>query len=281
KDRVEEYVGDGAGYRYHRPESVKVEQWERLWESRFPPNASVALDHDETVSRFIELGQSLDESAVLEGFVLGCSGTWPRGRQSLISFAFAKHLKPHRFVASKPAGTNQLDDSSDRCAVCGIPARWTGNPTHEVFRAHWGYAWNEHPEDWVFELEERLSLSTPRVDEGDRERFTAFVRCIQSAEPGETPGQLDKRLTKAKVLPKTDKYRRYGILLALAEVGVLPAEPATPWFREFRTCAETAAAARGAGGNPRSDIVIPLSLWRGDTPIDDEVLQKLFGAWLT
>ncbi|MFF4291927.1 hypothetical protein ACFY0R_42675, partial [Streptomyces sp. NPDC001633] len=78
-----------------------------------------------------------------------------------------------------------------------------------------------------------------------------------------TPGQLEKSIARARLLPRTDKYQRYGILIALAELGVLPNTLLPPSIDRFVSRTECQAAYRRVRGAPRSDITLPLAAWRG------------------
>lgn len=95
------------------------------------------------------------------------------------------------------------------------------------------------------------------------------------AEPA-GPGGLQKEL--AKVLPRTDKYQRYGILAALAEVGVLPNPVLSPSLDRFVSNTERLEASRRVRGGPRSDIVLPLAAWRGGDGVDRARVSELFGG---
>ena len=63
--------------------------------------------------------------------------------------------------------------------------------------------------------------------------------------------------------PTTDKYQRHGVLIGLAEFGVLPSPALLPMRDRFVSATEPHAAARTLRGAPRSDITLPLAGWRG------------------
>jgi hypothetical protein len=106
-----------------------------------------------------------------------------------------------------------------------------------------------------------------------------FGRLLDLAgnQPDEqTPGGLEKEIARAKLLPRTDKYQRYGILSALAEAGVLPNPVLSPTWDRFVPTSERHAASRQVPGGPRSDIVLPLGAWRGKHGVDRERSAALF-----
>jgi len=86
---------------------------------------------------------------------------------------------------------------------------------------------------YLVDLEHRLSIETPNVPPEDVATFIRLLELVDAAPPEETPGALEKRLAKEKALPGTDKYRRYGILEALAEANVLPNALIEPTFERL------------------------------------------------
>ncbi|CCH29602.1 hypothetical protein BN6_22820 [Saccharothrix espanaensis DSM 44229] len=65
------------------------------------------------------------------------------------------------------------------------------------------------------------------------------------------------------MLPRTDKCRRYGILVGLAEADVLPTAVIAPSLDRSVPTTERHEAARRVPGGSRSDVVLPLAAWRG------------------
>jgi hypothetical protein len=242
-----------------RPGRISEEDWAWLQSSARPPDAVEAWTHDAWVDRIRAVAARVEWRPVLDGFLAACAGTWPRGRQTPISLAYAQHLPDHRF---EPGGDGTV------CAICGLPQRATFDRTEEVFRLHWGYAWNEQPAHFLADLEEWSELDRPAQRAEDARAFVALLEAIDRAPPDEPPSALEKRLRAAKLPCRVDKYRRYGILLALGELGILPNERIPPSVDGFVTWSSRRAAAAGAGGSHRSDVVLPLSGWRGDLGVD-------------
>ncbi|WP_217176928.1 hypothetical protein [Streptomyces sp. AC495_CC817] len=203
----------------------------------------------EAFERSIHAVAALDEDAVLGAFVSGL-GSAPHGRQTLISFAWARHL------ASAPRTADGLPD-------CGLDARHAGgfevDPTEVLLRLALGWAWNEQPERYLLDLETAASAGLPAPTAEDRERLRALIDVISAQPDGTRASELEKAVARAKVVPGTDKYQRYGILIGLAEYGLLPSTLAPGWDR-FVSRTEFSDA---WSGGPRSDITPPLSGWRG------------------
>lgn len=200
----------------------------------------------EVLTRSIEAVSNLGEDEVLSAWVAGLHSL-PRGRQPLISFSWARHL------AGAPTGEAGLPD-------CGLNATPPGIDVTEVLlRIALGWAWNELPFRYLPDLEAGVAEGLPTPTEDDRGRLRALLDLIAAQPSGTTVSVLEKTIARAKIVPRADKYQRYGILVGLAEFGVLSSPNPCRWDR-FVSQEEMIAA--WAGG-PRSDVTPPLSGWRG------------------
>lgn len=247
----EDYDADYNGEVGYKTDFLTAEQHRLLEEANLIPNNFEELTHDSLLEGFLEIQSSgklsLDFCTAL--FIKGLSGNFPRYRQTLISFWYMREISHHEFKESS---------SSANCSVCGLPESTVTDRTHNLYTYYLGHSWNEEPENFLAELQEISEIDKPQVSDDEIERFISLLQEINKAEADETPGQLEKRLAKSKLLPKTDKYKRYGILQTLAVVGVLPTNP------EF-------------DNQPtRSDIVLPLSGWRGELGVDFDRLNEIF-----
>lgn len=205
----------------------------------------------EVLERSVAAADALDEDAVLGAFVAGL-GSAPRGRQTVISFAWARYLD------AAPVSDGALPD-------CGLDAadgaRYEVDVTERLLRLALGWSWNELPSHYLPDLEAAVSEGLPGPSEDDRERLAALLDVVASQPDGTTPGALEKAVASAKILPGTDKYQRYGILTGLAEFGVLPSRSQAPSWDRFVSATQRREAS--AGTPMRSDITMPLAGWRG------------------
>ncbi|MGU3492685.1 hypothetical protein ACLBXM_01465 [Xanthobacteraceae bacterium A53D] len=217
----------------------------------------VALDQAVAAVGKLEIGQ------VMQAFVAGVGGSAPRGRQILISYAWALHL-PAAMAAAAPA----LPD-------CGLREPVKLDVTKELMRLALGYVWNEMPERYLPDLEAAAAEGLPEPTADDRARFAALVAFIAAQPADTTPGALETAIGREKLLPGTDKYARYGILQGLAECGIMPNPAVPPSLDQHVPRAAYHAAHRELKGAPRSDIVLPLAGWRGAHGIDQARLDQL------
>jgi hypothetical protein len=229
------------------------------------PGKVVRVKHDEAVRRLRAAVRSVDSKAILDGFVAGVGGSFVRGRQPLVSYAYAKNLETH---------SGEYDPGYSTCKVCGIEKVEENDPADDAVRWWGGAVWNEGPGNYFADLEEFARLEPPKATSADRSAFHALLRHVADAPEGCTPGQLEKSIASAKIVPESSKYARYGMLEALAEVGVLPNALISPSWDRFVTRTEVWAASRKVRGAPRSDIVLPFGAWRGG--VDWKRAKSLF-----
>lgn len=243
-----------------KPGRLSDDDWAWLASGPLPPNAIEAASHDGLVARLRQAARAVDWRDALDGLLLGLSGAWPRGLQTPISLAYASHLSAHAFEPAERARAV--------CGICGLPPEARYDRTEQVFRLYWGYAWNEQPQHFLVDLEERPLAERPAVRPADIDAARALLEAIDAAPDDEPPSKLEQRLRRAKLPCRVDKYRRYGMLLALGELGVLPNPLIPPSAERFVTWSERSDADRRMGRSHRSDVVLPLGAWRGSLGVD-------------
>jgi hypothetical protein len=239
------------------------------FDAGFPLKKETSLAHDDAVARLCAAAAKLDPETVADAFVAHVGGSFGPGGQALIVYAFARHLEPH-------AATYQAGYTT--CQICGLDRNASVDVTERALRAELGWLWNERDSGWAFDLETLAKEPLPAATNSDRETFVALLALIGSAPSDEKPSELEKRVAASKLLPHTEKYRRYGIFEALGEVGVLPNTLITPSWDAFTTVADVWAASRKAKGGPRSDVVLPFGAWRGELGVDWQRATALFGV---
>jgi hypothetical protein len=211
------------------------------------------------VARAVAAAGTLRSEDVARAFVAGVGGSALRGRQVLISYAWARHLP----VDGDPA-------------ECGLRPVEELDVTEQLVRLACGWAWNELPAHYLVDLEAAASQGLPEPSDEDRAVLDRLLDLVESQPDEQTPGGLEKEIARAKLLPRTDKYQRYGILSALAEAGVLPNPALAPSWDRFVPTSERHEASRHVPGGPRSDIVLPLGAWRGKDGVDRQRCAELF-----
>ena len=255
------------------PSIINPNDIEYLCANNIAINTIQLFSHDEVVRRLIDIAVDvrISPERIANSFIAGVGGSYPRGLQPIISYYYAKHLTRHDFISAGGYTT---------CEDCGVKKAEWKNVSYEIFHIYWGYAWNEIPIRYLIDLEEFADQPQVEPTPQDVEIFNKLLKAISLSTEGETPSLLEKRLAKEKIIPKVDKYRRYGILEALAEVGVLPNTIQTPSIDRFVSPKERWENSKTLKGNIRSDIVLPFGAWRGDLGIDFARARDVFGDFI-
>lgn len=239
-----------------------------LTKSNYPLNEIVQGSHDEMIYRLKEIikhpNLSLDN--LLSAYVAGF-GSFPRGRQPILSYLFARAVPIHPFYNSQ-GGTV--------CEVCGLRKDFYLEKGKEIFRNYWGYSWNEMISSFYLDLAEFSELDPVAPTEEDLHIFCAVIDLIRNAPKEETVGKLEQRIKKSKIIPHCEKYRLRGQLIAVAELGVMPNPYISPLFDTFTDFITRCHISRKVPGSSRSDVVLPLSGWRGENGICEKRFYELF-----
>jgi len=271
KNENGKYDAKTSTYSFIVPTNIKSQDIEYLKSQNIEINSVENFSHDIVVERLADVSSDkrLSLERVAKAFIAGVGGSYQRGLQPLISYCFAKHLLPHDFVKTHKV-----------CSLCGIEKTEWKNVSYEIFRLYWGYAWNEMPLTYLIDLEEFIEQAEINPTQQDIEIFNTLLDTISNASPDETPSPLEKRIAKEKIIPKVDKYRRYGILEALSEVGVIPNSIQDPSIERFISREERWANSEKLKSNLRSDIVLPFGAWRGNLGIDYAKAKEIFGDYI-
>ncbi|WP_342331268.1 hypothetical protein [Pedobacter sp. FW305-3-2-15-E-R2A2] len=253
-------------WEYKIPKTLTDSELESLKVLDLLPNQFETFEHDIALQRLMNLKnhKKLSLPFVTALFLKGITGENVRGRQTLMSFIYLKHLPEHKF------------QGNESCEICGLPKKETLDKTEELYSYYSGHSWNELPLHFLIELEEALKFDQPETTESDHQKLVELLSFIAEAEKDETPGQLEKRIAKHKVLPNTDKYQRYGILQTLAACGILPNDYFEPAYDKFSTQKELWEISKKMKGSSRSDVILPLAGWRGINKVNLKKYKEIF-----
>lgn len=253
-------------------DNLLPEELSCLQKSSYPVNKIIHDTHDANIASLKGIldHPHLSLYHLLSAYIAGFH-SFPRGRQPIISYLFARAVPVHDFCS---------EQGSDICQVCGMHREFWLEGGREIFRRYWGYSQNELVSFFYLDLEEFSVLSPRAASEEDLRIFLSVIQMIRNAPEDETPGKLEQRIIKSKLIPGCEKYRLRGQLMALAELGVMYNPYIKPLYDEFTEFDVRCEVGRRVPGGSRSDIVLPLSGWRGRYGICEERFQELFGRFL-
>jgi len=239
----------------------------------YPAKGIIEYTHDECIKAYKDLldHPNLTMENLIAAYVCGFS-SFPRGRQPILSYLFAKAVPVHELTG--PYG------EEDTCSICNIARLKHVCLGEKVYRQYLGYSWTEYWDWYVVGLQEFAELEPCTPTEEDIKIFNDVIGMIRNAPAKETPAKLEVRIKQGKIVPGYEKYRFRGQLMTLAELGVMPNPYIKPLYDGFTSYGEIDQISKRVPGSIRSDVILPLSGWRGDHPIDEERLKMLFGKYL-
>lgn len=249
--------------------NLKADEYTYLLENSYPVNEVVLFTHNQCIEKYKSLLQNsnINLKSCLSAFICGFN-SFPRGRQPILSYLFARAIPSHAY------------DSDSYCPLCSIKGNNWIQKGEEIFAWYYGYAWNELWGKYVIDLEEFSKLPPCIPTDKDIQIFRSVIEHIRNAPADETPGKLEQRIRKAKIIPDYEKFRFRGQLTVLAELGIMPNSYVKPLYDGFTPFAERCEINGKAAKNFRSDIILPLLGWNGSNPINEERLNGLFGVFM-
>ncbi|MCU7996982.1 hypothetical protein [Shewanella sp. SM95] len=236
-----------------------------LEKSGYPVNQIIKYSHDECINAYKTLLEHphLSIENLISAYICGFS-SFPRGRQPILSYLFAQAVPEHKIVSE-----------GDVCPVCSIRRNVWIEKGHKIFSCYAGSVWNERWCGNLVELEEFTAISPCTPTSEDISILISLIDMIRQAPQDETPGKLEQRIKKAKIIPNYEKYSFRGQLMVLAELGIMPNPYVKPLYDGFTHFTDICSVKYP--GSTRSDIMLPLAGWRGENCINETMLQALLG----
>lgn len=236
-----------------------------LEQSGYPVNQIIKYNHDECINAYKMLLEHphLSIENLISAYICGFS-SFPRGRQPILSYLFAQAVPEHKIVSE-----------GDVCPVCSIRRNVWIEKGHKIFSCYAGSVWNERWCGNLVELEEFTAISPCTPTPEDISILISLIDMIRQAPQDETPGKLEQRIKKAKIIPNYEKYSFRGQLMVLAELGIMPNPYVKPLYDGFTHFTDICSVKYP--GSTRSDIMLPLAGWRGENSINETRLQALLG----
>ena len=236
-----------------------------LEQSGYPVNQIIKYNHDECINAYKMLLEHphLSIENLISAYICGFS-SFPRGRQPILSYLFAQAVPEHKIVSE-----------GDVCPVCSIRRNVWIEKGHKIFSCYAGSVWNERWCGNLVELEEFTAISPCTPTSEDISILISLIDMIRQAPQDETPGKLEQRIKKAKIIPNYEKYSFRGQLMVLAELGIMPNPYVKPLYDGFTHFTDICSVKYP--GSTRSDIMLPLAGWRGENSINETRLQALLG----
>ncbi|MCR8844449.1 hypothetical protein NQ117_12210 [Paenibacillus sp. SC116] len=262
------------GVSLYNAASLTSQERELLKEMNWMVNRLELIKHDSSVKELVHLRQDgrLYRERILNGFIAGVGGSYPRGLSPLLSYYTMKNIPEHEFVEA---------DRYSACRICSFSkARKDGfweNASYLHYVLYLGNTYGSNPWGALLDLKELAEQHPVKPTKEDIKVFRNLLVSLDRSEPDETPGGFEKRLTAEKIMPK-NKYVRRGILNSLAVIGVIPNAFVQTDFNkwtEFEYMVSQEEKLPNTKG--RSDMEMPWAGWNGGLKINWDVTKELFG----
>ena len=266
-----------------------------LWMYKVPPNLSKSHKailnasnfqinhinkylHNDLVRNLNHIWQSNNlEKIVSNLFIKAVGSGFHRGIQPILSYYFCKHLPLHDFVSFEHA-THQV---AEHCKACGLKQVEWVNDSENFYQLYIGYL-NLYSNPFLLMDLEEVQTFTPQqyiATQQDLKVFFDVIEVIEKADADETLVTLEKRLSKDKCLPKSNRCTRLRVLWGLGELGILNnyIVPEYSIMDSFYTYAqrfewELIMLERFQS---RADPIFPASAWRGELGINRTYLDRV------
>ena len=269
--------------KYEMPENLTEKEKALLESTGFQINKIIHAKHDDAVAEMIKLGGSKNlESLVKKYFLKSVGEGFSRGVQPIISYYSVKNMPAHKFV---PYGFDPQKYAFKKkeipCSVCGLTLENHDNESEVIYDLGIGWCRLESNYDHLVDLTDILYLDEPEQSLDDVRRFSLLLDYIANASNGETLYDLEKRISKDKILPNSTKTSRTWLLRSLSMLGIIPnwINPGHSLFRKYVSYEERMKfyeIMQEKSIDQRSELEWPYSAWRGEMGIDHKLAIEIF-----
>jgi hypothetical protein len=190
----------------------------------------ISISHDECIDAIASFVSEISREKTAKGFLSSLTSRRLDWRSSLSSYSIAKNIPEHKYtpVISGASYTDGKPTShSYSCGICrdsqyGVVGHQNyDNADLNVLnfeRIKWGGVRHGDVLYTYFDLKQFVNVDIPDPTDQDIYCFKKILETIDSSEPTDYPGTLEKRL--AAVL-KSSKAERQVLIEILASIGLL------------------------------------------------------------
>lgn len=229
-----------------------------------------------------------------ELFLIAVATGFHRGLTPLSNYYAFRDVPEHEYRAwQADEAPHRISESGPPCNICSLMAEETLDEADTLDDFKIGRTHLYPCYEGVLDLQEiHTALSTPpeRRKEWQNKLMQPYrpeyapilsnlLHAIENAPNGETSGALEKRLSKEKVLPKSNKASRLWCVRILAQLGIIPCKSCPDFqgatffpYHQYFQWEENMFSQFPL----RADPVFPMSLWRGGDGIDWRQAERIF-----
>jgi hypothetical protein len=190
---------------------------------------------------------------------------------------FAKNIPEHSF---EPFDEKQFRNP---CRICGLPKDGWENDGKNLYDLYIGYCRIGGYTETLLDLQELLAFKNSIPTKNDIEVFKKLINTIDNAAENETPTDLLNRISKEKILPKSNNTSRTWLVKILAELGVIKnkliedyssLDHFIPYYKKL----ELEMQLHNEAPNHRTEVNFPISAWRGKLGVNHRIVVQLLST---
>lgn len=270
---------------YVLPQSLKPNERAFIEESSYELNKFIEFTHDDSVGKLIDLGKTPGlKQKVFNLFIKAIGSGFYRGLQPIVSYLFAGHLSSvyltdptYTPVDMQKMGLSDEDTELIPCALSGIPkTQWINKPL-SIYHLYTGYISTNGCFEFLLDLEELVGFDEVKPTPAEVGIFESLIALIKQAPADETFSELRNRLSKSKLLPKSNNTSRTWLLKVLAELGILinKFDPDYGLLQKFTPYEQKLTWELELHKAHRIEVEFPISAWRGHLGVNEALVQEV------
>jgi hypothetical protein len=227
-----------------------------------------SMSHDQGNDWLFEVLKLISKDQVVDMFLAGLTSRRLDWRSGLPAYAVARQYPDHAYAPTE--GHPYI------CSVCGDYTykereQRNVNLLNQFRLATGGLCQiGMGPITLAFYLDQFSRIQPVKSSKAEEDIFWQIIELIENAEDRDKATDLEKKLSKAKLL-KGDKNERREILETLALCGILETKEHKGFYKQYVPV--WTREQRGVD----TDMGYPLRWWRGKNKINEEALYFWFG----
>lgn len=189
----------------------------------------VSISHDECIDAIVKLVSEISKEKIAKAFLSSLTSRRLDWRSSLASYSIAKHIPRHKYMpaVSGNSYTNGEPTPHYTCGICRDSQYGVIGDQHyhkadlnilNFERIKWGGVRHGDILYTYFDLGQFINAKIPDPTDEDLLCFNNILTTIESSEPDDYPGTLEKRLS---AVVTSSKEERQVLIEILASIGVL------------------------------------------------------------
>lgn len=230
-------------------------------------------NHHDVLMKLLSLKENpkLCKNRVLDFFVAGVGGSFPRGLSALPAWHCLNGLPDHAYEEKAQYAC---------CWVCGGEDKeHYEHDSYFQYCLYLGNSYSSNPMHAYLNLKHIVDIEDVQPSREDIKVLQSLFMLLRNAQENETPGMFEKRLTEAKLI-KGDRYIKRGILQSLSLLWVIPNQFINVSCEKWVNWGEITSFEKELRNTTgRSDMEMPWAGWNGALKVDEKRIDEIFGDY--